>query len=264
VSIDGFPPDGSAPFVSFSEKTAEAVYGFVSRMAERLEVPVLGLSHLPKGRGLIVGNHAFGWDVVVPMATIWAKTGRRVWALGEHLWWRVPYVRKLVAELGTVDGTPENVDALLSRDELVLVMPGGLREAVKPRELRYRLLWGERYGFVEAAIRNEAPVVPLASVGADEWFDFVGNATARGERWLRGTGIPLPVPARVLPIPRIVPWRFVLGEPVLPRYAPGAASDRAALRSLRREVEGALSELIDAELCRRQGIDLGKRPIPRM
>jgi hypothetical protein len=187
-----------------------------------------------------------------------------VWALGEHLWWRVPYLRKLVAELGTVDGTPENVDTLLARDELVLVMPGGLREAVKPRELRYRLLWGERYGFIEAAIRNEAPVVPLASVGADEWFDFVGNATARGERWLRGTGIPLPVPARGLPIPHFVPWRFVLGPPVAPRYAPGAASELAALRSLRREVEGALSELIDAELCRRQGIDLGKHATPRM
>jgi len=52
----------------------------------------------------------------------------------------------------------------LSHDQLVLVMPGGVREALKPRELRYRLLWGHRYGFVRAALRNQTPIVPVASV----------------------------------------------------------------------------------------------------
>ena len=43
-----------------------------------------------------------------------------VWVLGEHAWWRVPFLRRLAASLGVVDGTPENADRLLQRDELVL------------------------------------------------------------------------------------------------------------------------------------------------
>ena len=69
-----------------------------------------------------------------------------MWGLGEHAWWKVPFLRRLAAAVGTVDGNPGNVNRLLSADEVVLVLPGGLREAVKPRELRYRLLWGKRYG----------------------------------------------------------------------------------------------------------------------
>ena len=51
-------------------------------------------------------------------------------------------------------------------------------EALKPRELRYRLLWGHRYGFIRAAIRNRTPISPLAAIGSDELFDFVGDAYA--------------------------------------------------------------------------------------
>jgi 1-acyl-sn-glycerol-3-phosphate acyltransferase len=186
------------------------------------------------------------------MARIHAVTGRPIFALGEHAWWAVPGVRRLAAAVGTVDGTTDNADRLLSRDQLVLVLPGGLREAVKPRELRYRLLWGHRYGFVRAAIRNQTPLVPLASIGADDLFDFVGNAYRRGERLLRRTGIPIPLPSRILPIPHLVPLRFVFGEPIMPRVN----DDPASVRGLRREVEGALHEIIETELARRAGFEV--------
>lgn len=256
-TIDGFLPEHNQAFEAFSEKAAERVFGYVDRLARRFHVRVEGLDNLPEGRGLLVANHAFGWDVVFAMAAIWRERRRRVWVLGEHLWWQVPFVRRIAASVGTVDGTPENVDRLLEREELVLVLPGGLREAVKPRGLRYRLLWGRRYGFVRAAIRNRAPMVPLASVGADDWFDFVGNAYVRGESWLHLKGIPVPLPSRILPIPHLVPLHFVVGEPIVPRFSPERHDDRAALRSMRREIEGALHELFEDELARRDGIELG-------
>src|SRR5581483_5113595 len=116
------------------------------------------------------------------------------------------------------------------------VMPGGLREAMKPRELRYRLLWGGRYGFVRAAARSRAPLVPLACVGGDEVFELVGDAFARGARWLGHRAFPIPRPAYGLPIVHRVPLRFVLGEPV----PPPASDDELSLARARREVEGAL------------------------
>ena len=256
--FDGFKQEHKQAFTAFSPAVAGRFFRRVDQLAERLAVRMTGLENLPRGRGLIVANHSFGYDVVFPMARIFQRSGRRVWALGEHLWWRVPYLRRFVAAIGVVDGTQENVDELLSRDELVLVLPGGMREAVKPRELRYQLLWGHRYGFVHAAIRNRAPLVPMAGVGADELFDFVGNPFQRGARWLGRGDLPIPLPSRILPIPRLTPLAFRIGEPIMPPSEAELAGDPNLAKRLRHEVEGALHELIENELARRIG--MGEHP----
>ena len=222
-----------------------------------LRVEIAGLDRLPPGRALLVTNHAFGFDAAFLMARIEAMTGRRVWALGEHAWWRVPGLRKLAAAAGTVDGTQANADRLLSSDELVLVLPGGLREALKPRELRYRLLWGRRYGFVRAAIRNQAPIVPVASLGADDMFELVGNAFDRASKL--HLPFPLPRPAHLLPIPHFTPIRYLVGEPIpVPAAtADGAPQDEASMRRLRREVEGAIHEMFEERLASEVGFPAG-------
>lgn len=251
-SIDGFRLTDARPFHGFSASAARRFRTLVSAVGRGLHVQIVGLENIPAGRALLVANHAFGWDVAFPMEAIARAKGRDVWALGEHLWWRLPGLRRLAAAVGVVDGTRENAEALLRRDQLVVVLPGGLREAVKPRELRYQLLWGRRYGFVDVAIRTSTPLVPLACVGADELFDFVGDAYARGKKWLRVEGIPIPFPSRILPIPHRVALRYAIGEPVSTEGVDPA--DPVARRRLRREVEGALHELIEASLARRSGI----------
>jgi len=218
----------------------------IDRLGRRLHVELVGTERLPEGRALLVANHAFGfWDLAFAVARIRAETGRAVYSLGEHLWWKVPGLRVLARRAGVLDGTQENADAVLSAERLLLVLPGGLREAVKPHELRYRLLWGRRYGFVRAALRHRAPLVPLACIGADDIFDLVGDPFRRGRKvHLR---IPIPLPRH---LPHRVHLRFVVGEPIAPR---GSEDDPAALRSVRREVEGAIHELIEDELARRAG-----------
>ncbi len=256
MSIDGFRPAHTRAFVAYAPQVAERFYRYTSWVGRRLHVENDGIDRIPPGRAILIANHTFGWDVVFPMAEIWQRLHRHVWALGEHAWWKFPFLRRLAAAVGTVDGTAENADQLLARGELVLALPGGLREAVKPRELRYRLLWGDRYGFVRLAIHHAAPIVPLACIGADDLFDFVGNAYRRGERWLRRTGIPIPLPSRILPIPHLVRLRFIFGEPIVPQARPEQSSDPNVLRRLRHEVEGALHELIENELAQRAGIVL--------
>lgn len=244
MAFDGFVPSEKDAFVGYSATFAERFYGALDLVGRKLRVEVQGMERLPEGPAVLVANHAFGfWDLGFVVARVRAATGRTVWGIGEHLWWRVPVVRRLASAIGIVDGTPENVDALLAAGELVLVLPGGLRESLKPRELRYRLLWGRRYGFVRAAMRRGAPLVPLACIGGDELFDLVGDAFARGRRL--HLPVPLPRPAHL----HVARLKFVLGEPI---PAPASSDDRAA-RRLRREVEGALHEMIEEELARRAG-----------
>ncbi len=251
MRIDGFKDEDAAPFVGYDARSSDRFWAFVETARRRLNAEVVGIENLPRGRALIVMNHAFGWDAMLPMAAIRAQAGRRVWALGEHAWWKFPFIRKLAANVGTVDGTPENVDQLLSANELVLVLPGGLRESMKPRELRYRLIWGKRYGFVRAAMRNRAPLVPLAAIGSDEVFDLVGDPFARGRR-LFGFDFPVPRPAWGLPIVHRSHLRYVIGEPIAAERLPAEDED-AAVRRIRREVRGAIEEILDDELAARAG-----------
>lgn len=260
MTIDGFAPGAENAFVSFDPEVADRWHSAVGWVADRFGIEVDGLEQLPAGGALLVGNHAFGWDPMFVLAEVWRRRRRRVWVLGEHLWWRFPFVRRLAAAVGTVDGTQDNAERLLSSGELVLVLPGGLREAVKPRELRYRLLWGRRYGFVRAALRSGVPIVPIASIGTDELFDFVGDAYRRGERWLGSRRIPIPRPVGWLPIPRRAHVRFVVGAPIATHASPEDAGDPRTLERVRHEVAGALHELIDVELARRAGLDLGASP----
>lgn len=257
MTIDGFRLEHRQAFAAFTPGAADRVLGTIDWLAERLNVEVRGLENVPSGRALIVGNHAFGWDVLVAMAAVWRGRQRPLWVLGDHVFWQVPFLRRVAAAVGTVDGTPENIDRLLEKDELVLVLPGGIREAVKPRELRYRLLWGHRYGFVRAAIKNGAPVVPLAAVGPDDLFAFVGSAYRRGERWLGKKGVPIPLPSRILPIPHLVHWTYTFGSPIAPPPLSEQADDPEVLKRFRHEIEGALHELLEEELAKRAGVELG-------
>jgi 1-acyl-sn-glycerol-3-phosphate acyltransferase len=252
LRIDGFDPGETQAFSGISGMMVARAAAFIDGIARRFGVEIDGLERLPAGRCLIVANHTFGWDVAFAAAAVFQQTSRVVWSLGEHAWWRFPFIRRLMVRIGTVDGTPENADRLLQADQLVLVLPGGLRESVKPHALRYRLLWGHRYGFVRTAIRNQAPIVPLAMVGADDLFVLVGNAMRRG----RKLGVALPRPAYGLPIPHRVKVTGIFGDPIRLQARPEDAEDPEVLRRCRHEVEGALYELIDAELARREGIEM--------
>lgn len=244
MAFDGWVPEEKEAFVGFSASVSERFFAAVDALGRKLRVDVQEIDRLPDGGALLVANHTFGWDTAFAVARIRARTGRTVWALGEHLWWRVPVLRRLASALGVVDGTAENVDALLAAGELVLVLPGGLREAIKPRELRYRLLWGHRYGFVHAAIRNGVPLVPLACIGGDDVFSLVGDAYLRGRRF----HLPIPIPR--IARPHRATLRFMIGEAI---PVDGRTEDDATVRRIRREIEGALHELIEAELARRAG-----------
>jgi hypothetical protein len=83
-------------------------------------------------------------------------------------------------------------------------------------------------------------------------FDLVGDPYRRSRRL--HLGVPLPRPRWLLPIPHRSHMKFVIGEPI-DVEGRGSEDDPHVLRSLRRETEGALHELIEDELARRTGFE---------
>jgi 1-acyl-sn-glycerol-3-phosphate acyltransferase len=99
----------------------------------------------------------------------------------------------------------ENAVKLLDAGELVLIFPEGVSGVAKPFGDRYRLRpFGP--GFARLAIATDAPIVPLAVVGAEEIYPLVGRA----EGVVKRLGVPY------VPITPFFPLLGLLGTLPLP------------------------------------------------
>jgi 1-acyl-sn-glycerol-3-phosphate acyltransferase len=133
-----------------------------------------GIENVPAtGGGLLVSNHS---GALPPDAAMIAKAvrdehthPRPVNITVEHFFKGYPGFSMLIPKIGCVAAHPANVHRLLfDEEELVLVFPEGRKGTEKLFKDRYRLRRFGRGGFVEAAMRARAPIVPICVVGAEE------------------------------------------------------------------------------------------------
>jgi 1-acyl-sn-glycerol-3-phosphate acyltransferase len=145
---------------------------FFYRLWFRCEVE--GVENVPaEGGALLVSNHA---GALPPDGAMIAKAikeehphPRPVNLTVEHFFKGYPGFSMLLPKIGAVPAHPANVHRLLyDEEQLVLVFPEGRKGTEKLYKDRYRLRRFGRGGFVEAAMRAHAPIVPVAVVGAEE------------------------------------------------------------------------------------------------
>jgi 1-acyl-sn-glycerol-3-phosphate acyltransferase len=150
----------------------KAVYDWLYHYWFRVEVE--GIENVPSSGGaLLVSNHA---GALPPDAAMIAKAikeehtrPRPLHLTVEHFFKGYPGFSMLVSKVGGVPAHPANVHRLLhDEQELVLVFPEGRKGTEKLYKDRYKLRRFGRGGFVEAAMRARAPIVPIAVVGAEE------------------------------------------------------------------------------------------------
>ena len=135
---------------------------------------VEGIENVPStGGGLLVSNHS---GALPPDAAMIGKSIREEHAhprplnvTVEHFFKGYPGFSMLTSKIGCVPAHPANVHRLLfDEEQLVLVFPEGRKGTEKLYKDRYRLRRFGRGGFVEAAMRARAPIVPVCVVGAEE------------------------------------------------------------------------------------------------
>jgi 1-acyl-sn-glycerol-3-phosphate acyltransferase len=159
---------------------SERVEGFLDRTLVDFyyrvwfRVSVEGIENVPvDGGALLVSNHS---GALPPDAAMIAKAikeehprPRPLNLTVEHFFKGYPGFSMLVSKIGGVPAHPANVHRLLyDEQQLVLVFPEGRKGTEKLYKDRYRLRRFGRGGFVEAAMRARAPIVPVAVVGAEE------------------------------------------------------------------------------------------------
>jgi len=121
--------------------------------------------------------------------------------LAHDLVFKVPGLRTLVQQYGTVPASPENMARALEEDAALLVYPGGDEDSFRPSWETGDVNFAGRAGFVRLALEHGVPVVPIVALGGQETALFLG----------RGKGL-----ARALHLNRLARLKvmpFVLGPP---------------------------------------------------
>ena len=217
-------PDGVDPF-GWDPDYARYAIAFATTLSRSyFRTVVSGIENLPKGRVLIVANHAgqIPLDGIIIAISVFLEGNppRVVRAMVEKWSQTLPFVSTFFAKCGQVVGVPENATRLLERDEALLVFPEGTRGLSKTFAHRYELAdFG--LGFMRLALETDTPIVPLAVIGAEEQYLSVANLRSVA-KLLHVPYFPvipqLFIPGGQLPLP--TRYRLKFGEPLYFRGDP--------------------------------------------
>lgn len=179
---------------------------------------IKGIEHIPeKTSAIIAVNHSLAsYDIALLMAGIYEQTNRIARSLIDRLFYKVPGVGNIMESLGSLEGNHQNAVDLLKTGELLVIAPGGMREALRPSTEKYKVMWARRKGFVKLSIETGTPIVLAACPAADDMYDIApSHVTAWAYKTFK---IPLFF-AKGLgfsPLPKAVKLTHYLSEPQVP------------------------------------------------
>ena len=230
---------------------------------------VEGIENVPaEGGALLVSNHA---GALPPDAAIIGKAIREehsnprpLYITVEHFFKSYPGFSMLIPKIGCVAAHPANVHRLLyDEEQLVLVFPEGRKGTEKLYKDRYRLRRFGRGGFVEAAMRAEAKLVPVCVVGAEEampvfaQLDFMKRLTGLlyfpltpTFPWLGPFGMLGYLPAKFK-------LRFLEPLDTTEMGGPDAAHDKALVQTVAQEIRARIQENLHEMVGRRKSVWFG-------
>jgi len=156
----------------------------LTRYVNYFSPEVRGTENLPAdGPVLVVGNHSnpiYMPDAWIVGLEIVRRRGldQPAYALGYDMLFGLPVVGPFLRRIGAIPAVGHAAEQGLADGGLVLVYPGGDREACRPWTERDVVDLGGHRGFVRLALRTGVPVVPVVAHGSHDAVIIV----SRGER----------------------------------------------------------------------------------
>ena len=249
----------------FDKDWTEHVFLPVMRVLYRqwFRVEVRGVEHIPTdGSALIVSNHAgtIAWDALMVQVAVHDEhpNHRSLRLLGGDLVFRTPIIADLSRKQGSTLAANTDAERLLSRGEVVGVFPEGYKGVGKPFSERYKLQRFGRGGFVSAAVRTGAPIIPLAVVGSEETYPLLANVPALA-RLLNTPYFPITPTWPWLGLLGLIPlpskWIMEFGEPVQTAHlGKGAAEDPMLIFDLTDQIRETIQQTLYSLLSLRRTV----------
>ena len=205
----GVDPFGFSPeYFKYAASVAKIFYSHYFR------VETHGLEHLPEGRMLLIGNHSgqlpFDAAMIISAVFLEAPQPRVVRAMIERWAPTLPFISYFFLRCGQIVGDPDSCARLLESEEAVLVFPEGARGINKMWHERYQLKPFSR-GFMRLALRTGSPIVPVATIGAEEQALALLNIKPLAKLMAMPA---FPLTPTILPLPLPTKYRIYFGEPL--------------------------------------------------
>jgi 1-acyl-sn-glycerol-3-phosphate acyltransferase len=168
---------------------------------------VQGVEHLSDRASMVISTHNGGMyapDIIGLNIAFMRRFGIEtpLYSLTHDMTFKLPFYGAAARKFGAVLATPDNARVVLEHDFPVVICPGGDEDSLKPFSRRHRIRFGNRMGFVRAAIEQQVPIIPVVSVGAHEIF-FVLNEGRPVARWL---GFDRLLRIKSVPFSLQLPW----------------------------------------------------------
>ncbi len=178
---------------------------------------IYGLENIPKtGRLLIVENHSFAsYDGFILGAKVHLHTGRIPYGLADHQLFRFDFIKKYTEKL-LIEGTVENAKRVLNAEGLLMLAPGGMKEAIRSEKEKYKIIWENRKGFIKLCLETQTPIIVAACPAADDIYDVSTNKLTNFV--YENLKIPFVYPKGVFNglFPRPIKLVHYLSEPIYP------------------------------------------------
>ena len=218
-------------FVASKATVRKHIFAIVRFLGERLySYRVEGLERIPKaGPAVLTVYHGFvPLDMYFLHEYIARQLGRLPTTLVADFVFRIPLFSYLVRACGGVPAGRKAALAALREGGLVIVAPGGVREAMTTSADDYTPMWYGKSGFAEVAQLSGAPILPLFTRNIREVFLVLGGANRLVQRLYKLTRLPFT--PFVGPLPQ--PLTTVVGELIASR-ADGVSAKELAARVVR-------------------------------
>jgi 1-acyl-sn-glycerol-3-phosphate acyltransferase len=182
-------------------------------------VQTSGWENIPADKHvLFVGSHNGGFaapDMFMMMYDWFQRFGveRPVYGLMHPKIWQVsPQLAHLAALAGAIEAHPKMAIAALRSKASVLVYPGGVQDVFRPYNLRHKIYFAGRKGFIKLALRENVPIVPVISCGAHDTLIILADCYKIMQK-LHSWGMPwlLGIDPEVFPIYLGLPWGLAIG-----------------------------------------------------
>ena len=252
-------------------------FGFDPHFTENVVLPVLrplfdkwfrvevrGVENIPaEGSALVVANHAgtLPVDALMTSVAVHDHADRHLRMLAADLAFGMPVVGTVTRKAGHTLACHPDAERLLRQDQVVAVFPEGYKGLGKPFKERYKLQRFGRGGFVSAALRTQAPIVPCSIVGSEEIYPNIADLTSLA----RLLGLPyFPItplfpalgPLGIVPLPS--KWYIEFGTPIVTDvYDDAAAEDPMVLFEVTDHVRETIQQTLYKLLTRRRNVFLG-------
>ncbi|WP_179466257.1 lysophospholipid acyltransferase family protein [Mycolicibacterium vinylchloridicum] len=229
-------------------------------------VEVSGIENLPKnGAGLLVANHAgtLPFDGLMLSVAVHDHhpNHRDLRLLAADMVFDMPMMGPIARKAGHTMASTVDAHRLLVGGELTAVFPEGYKGLGKPFKDRYKLQRFGRGGFVSAALRTKAPIIPCSIVGSEEIYPMIADvkllARVLGLPYFPITPLfPLAGPAGLVPLPS--KWHITFGEPIeTADYDESAADDPMVTFDLTDQVRETIQQTLYQLLTKRRNMFLG-------